>query len=196
MITLLITESEVKDLTPVSRNITITSPLLPSIREAQEAWIRPILGDCKNNNFYQDVIDKVAASLDDISPVPLTQAYIDLLAVIKPALAWYTIYEMQKYNYIHIREAGAVQSNGTTYTQIDISAHKYQQQMLLDSANRCAIQIVKFLDDNANDYPLWLYTTYIGPFAWFWDCADLSSCNFRNRGKLLPPGYNNLFMSV
>lgn len=71
-----VTELWLKDNTPITHNVDVTD-VTPWIKTSAELWIQPILG----TYFYNDLLTKFNAQT-------LNSSEIDLVNIIKPAIAW------------------------------------------------------------------------------------------------------------
>ena len=146
------TETEIKAILPISNNVTIQSPLNQSIREAQEAFIRPIL--C--SDLYNDLMLKISeADLINPIPVPLTAEYEALRQALIPCLSWYTLYEYLPFGAVRIREAAPANQSGQNISNVDIDSITWMRQNALQAAERSAIRLQEFLKENQTDYPLY-----------------------------------------
>lgn len=140
---ILIGEDQVKSITPVSANITITSPLLQYIFEAQEAYIRPILCD----ELYEDLLLNVKNST-------VSADYQLLIDNLRPTLAWYTFFILVQ-GYAKHREAGTMTFNGSNFNVVDSKTNDTLKYNAFNSAERNAVILKRYIERNRTKYPLY-----------------------------------------
>ena len=141
--TLFINEQQLKDISPISTNVTITSPLKMRILDAQEKYIRPIL--CK------DQYEQLQLEIETNTVTVVNQA---LLTQIKYCLAYYTVYQLLPYSKIRIREAGPINQTGDNGVNADLEELKYLRQTTFESSQIWEIRLREFIEENKADYPL------------------------------------------
>lgn len=164
--TLFINEQQLKDIAPVSTNVTITSPTKQMILDAQRKYIYPII--CKD--LYEQLQLEIETNIVTI----VNQA---LLTNIKFCLAYYTLYIALPFYKIRIREAGPVNQTGDNGINADLEELKYIRQQVTMSAEIWQINLQNFIQDNIADYPL------------IANCSCIE-CNPNCNGPVRP---NNLF---
>lgn len=143
MATLFMSAQQVKNLTPVMDNVNEII-LKKMINEAQESYIRPLLGD----TLYEQVNT-------EITPGPPSAEIQTLIDRLRPTLAWYSYYEFLPESWAKTREVGVANFTSDNAQVVDLSGLTYKRQVALASAERNALQIIKFLDLNSADYPNW-----------------------------------------
>lgn len=142
---LLCDESFIKQLTPISGNITITTPMKSAILDAQIRYIKPLI----RNTLYDLIQSEIALNIIE----PRIQILIDM---IRPSLAYYAVYLVLPFNWAKIREVGSVNQLGERTQVIDIKALTYLRGELTQSAETYAIYLSRYLDANVAIYPEWV----------------------------------------
>jgi hypothetical protein len=139
---LLISESELKNLTPISKNVDITTYLLQSITTAQLLYIKPLI--CKDiwTELQVQALDFVN------NQIPLTALYQELLDQIKPCLAYYTLYQMLPFIHVKIREIGLIVQTSENSIPADKSDMQSLYQSSLQSAEAFQILLLTWYNEN------------------------------------------------
>lgn len=145
----LLTEAQFKTLVPVSKNLSISTPILQSVLEAQLQFIKPIL--CKD--LWNTLMEDLENHKLDPNNYPISNEMQALIEEIRPALAWYTLYLLLPFNHTHIREIGTSNLTGDRAQVVDLNSLTYMRGVTLSSAETHAIQLKEFLEDNKEDYP-------------------------------------------
>ncbi len=143
-VALFIKESELKDIIPISKNNTITSPLKQSILDAQVFFIKPILCDALYNELSSQIIAGTV-SADNLI----------LLDYIKPCLSYYTLYQFLPFTWAKVREQGVVNQTGETASTITRNDLDYLREQAKSSAINYEYNLVKYLKNNSTLYPLY-----------------------------------------
>lgn len=146
--TLLISTEEVKALTPVSPNISLTNRIEASIHAAQRSSLRVILGQ----SLYEEIIAQAATNT-------LTPENLALVNQAKTMMAYYAALKFLPYLNYQVRDAGVVGLQGTNYERTD-NGYKEISKSLSETATTEQSLFERWLCENAADYPLWCDTTY------------------------------------
>lgn len=141
--TLFMNEQTLKDIAPISTNVTITSPTKQMILDAQRKYIYPII--------CQDQYEQLQLEIETNT---VTATNLALLTNIKFCLAYYTLYMALPFYKIRVREQGPVNQNGDNGTNADLEELKYIRQQVTQSAEIWQINLQQFIEDNSADYPL------------------------------------------
>ena len=140
---MLITITEVKDLTTIQKNVDdylVTNAIL----YAEEKHIASCIG--------QDLYDDAVAN-------PGTAENTALIAEIKPALALWVQYEVIPDLHIKETNKGIVMNfsdNSNNFSTRDV---EYKRRIVKDRANFKTAKIIDFLEYNSDDYPLYKSTS-------------------------------------
>lgn len=140
--TILVTESQFKSITPTSWNVQ-HSAVKTMILNAQELYIRPLLCD----KFYEEIIDQVKNSTLTVANKKILDEYISKI------VAWYGLYHYLPFNWARIREQGLVLQNGDTASPVGLEDLTYVREEVRKTAESYVAQLRKFLCENAKDYP-------------------------------------------
>jgi len=141
--TLFINEQQLKDIAPISTNVTITSPTKQMILDAQRKYIYPVI--------CQDQYEELQLQIETNTITPANQL---LLTNIKFCLAYYTLYMALPFYKIRVREQGPVNQNGDNGINADLEELKYIRQQVTMSAEIWQMSLQQFIEDNSVDYPL------------------------------------------
>lgn len=142
---LLMKSDRVKEITGISHNITVSTPIEPFIREAQEEYIRPLL--CEP--FFLELQDQVLNNTLTSDNRILLEEYIYF------ALAFYTEYRMTYKMWAKYREQGVVNLTGSTANTVsftDLKPLKFESHL---TAKRNGAILLRYLKKNKDLYPLW-----------------------------------------
>lgn len=138
-----LTEPEFKEYTNVSLTMDARW-YIHNIELAQISYIECELG--------KELSDELKDQIDNNT---LTQENIDLLLKIKPALSYYTYYIALPDIQFRSHDLG-VRINTEPYSEpASGSQLKYFGDSILNKAERFKTVLLKFLEDNKEDYPLW-----------------------------------------
>lgn len=141
--TLFINEQQLKDITPISTNVTITSPSRQMILDAQRKYIYPII--CQDQ--YEEL--QLQIETNTVTPENLL-----LLTNIKFCLAYYTLYMALPFYKLRVREMAVGNQTGDNQVAADLEELKYIRQQVTQSAEIWQINLQQFIEDNSADYPL------------------------------------------
>ncbi len=140
---ILISENYIKEITPLAANVDV-SEIKPHIKIAQDIYIKRLLGE-----YFYDQIQLRGES----SPVSLTSDDIVLLKLIKPALAYYTLYKALPYLNFKLRNKGVMSQSGENTTSATLTEVQFLQQNLINDAEYHANRVKDFLCKNETLYP-------------------------------------------
>ena len=141
-----------KSNTAISGNVD-PSELLPFITEAQNIYIQELLG----TRLYNQLVEAVY-NLNYASPVQaLTNEQINLLNVIQPCLAYYTMYVSIPFTMIKWKNKGLQKGNNpeTGSVSAELRETQYLRENILTSAKFYADRVATFLCNNSADYPFY-----------------------------------------
>jgi hypothetical protein len=141
--TLFINEQQLKDIAPISTNVTITSPTKQMILDAQRKYIYPII--------CQDMYEQLQLEIETNT---VTAANLALLTNIKYCLAYYALYMALPFYKLRVREQGPGNQTGDNMVNADLEEFKYLRQQITQSAEIWQINLQNFIEDNSVDYPL------------------------------------------
>lgn len=145
------TISELKEQIGGGANVSLEiSSLDPSIADAMDLHIRPVLGQ----EFTSELLLEWIASEAE-TPIALSDETVELLPYLRRALAKLAMYEYAKIGGIQFSEAGIMRVE----TENSKSAYKYQEnqykQYMLTAGYEAIEQMLMFLNDNRADYTTW-----------------------------------------
>ena len=141
--TLFINEQQLKDISPISTNVTISSPTRQMILDGQRKYIYPII--------CQDQYEELQLQIETNTVTPANQL---LLTNIKFCLAYYALYMALPFYKLRVREQGVLNQTGDNGTNADLEELKYLRQQITQSAEIWEINLRQFIEDNSVDYPL------------------------------------------
>jgi hypothetical protein len=140
---LFITEELLKIYSPITNNVEIVE-LLPFISFAQTLFIEPILGVPLSEELKGQISD------DDVSP-----ENADLILKIAPALSFYTVYQSLPFLWSSILNKGITIRNSENSTSIGINDLSQLRLWLKSDAEVFSNQLIDFLCECQDSYPLW-----------------------------------------
>ena len=144
-----INEIFLKENTAISGNVPVEE-LVPFIKESQDSYIQDILGSALYNELDEAVFN--------IGTTPLTDDQKSLLNVIRPALAYWTMYVALPFQLIKWKGKG-LQKNANPETGSsapDLSELKFLQEKVMDRATYYSDRVSKYLCNNSELYPSYL----------------------------------------
>ena len=118
----LIDETWLKANTSINANVDVRL-LIPHVRVAQDLFIQPILG----TKLYQRLMEGIVAS-------NLTQNEINLIDIVRPALAYYTLATGIPYLGIEVRGSGVVRAKNEKIEPATVA----EMNILINSATNTA----------------------------------------------------------
>lgn len=139
----LITEEYFKTYSPIPDNYNIKE-IKPYFHVAEKLWIEPIIG----MPLYEELLDEVEK--DEVTPENAT-----LLLNIYPLLAFAITYESLPFVGYHLSQVGITKGKSEISEPVSINDVNYISTQL---RNQCEIMkklLKKFLDENAEHYPLY-----------------------------------------
>lgn len=166
-----------KSNTAISGNVD-PAELLPFITEAQNIYIQELLG----TRLYNQLVLAVY-NLNYASPVePLSQPQIDLLNIIQPCLAYYTMYVSIPFTMIKWKNKGLQKGANpeTGSVSAELIETKYLRENILTTAKFYADRIVAFLCNHNEDYPYYnnqgsnadIYPKTVNSFGFYLGTSD------------------------
>ena len=193
----LITEEYFKTYSPIPDNYNIKE-IKPYFHVAEKLWIEPIIG----MPLYEELLDEVEK--DEVTPENAT-----LLLNIYPLLAFAITYESLPFVGYHLSQVGITKGKSEISEPVSINDVNYISTQLRNQCETMKKLLKKFLDENAEHYPLyyadnnaecncndecgwdWIYHYYTDgtydKYAW-----QRSVAEHRMR-KFKPNSYNQLY---
>lgn len=193
----LITEDYFKAYSPIPDNYNIKE-IKPYFHVAEKLWIEPIIG----MPLYEELLDEVEK--DEVTPENAT-----LLLNIYPLLAFAITYESLPFVGYHLSQVGITKGKSEISEPVSINDVNYISTQLRNQCETMKMLLKKFLDENAEHYPLyyadntvdcncdndcewdWIYHYYTDgtydKYAW-----QRSVAEHRMR-KFKPNSYNQLY---
>ena len=104
----LIDETWLKNFTPLNTNLDIKL-VVPFIRTAQDLWIQPRIGSAQYARLMQGIVNSDLTSEESL-----------LLEMLRPAVAYYTVYEAIPFIYAQIRNAGVVKTTNANIENVSL----------------------------------------------------------------------------
>jgi len=143
---LFLSERYLKDNTAFNNAIEV-SELLPHILTSQDIYIQPVLG----SKFYNKLKSQV--ELEYTTPGTLTADQIELLKLIRPALAHYTYYRALPFVYAKTRSKGVMKGETETAKSVELDEMKYLRDDALNTAEFYTQRIQDYLCENGSKFP-------------------------------------------
>ncbi|MDR2954493.1 MAG: hypothetical protein LBV43_05385 [Prevotella sp.] len=140
----LITEKLFKQHSPVTTNTDITE-FVPYISIAQELHIAPLLGE----TLISELKDQIAGN-------SLTAENSDLILKMAPALSFYAVYQALPFHWATIVNKGITIRESENSKGVNINDIAQLRRWIKDDAQLLATQLIAFLCQCRNNYPLWL----------------------------------------
>lgn len=139
----LITEEYFKTYSPISDNYNIKD-IKPYFHVAEKLWIEPIIG----MPLYEELLDEVEK--DEVTPENAT-----LLLNIYPLLAFAITYESLPFVGYHLSQVGITKGKSENSEPVSINDVNYISTQLRNQCETMKKLLKKFLDENAEHYPLY-----------------------------------------
>ena len=139
----LITEEYFKTYSPISDNYNIKD-IKPYFHVAEKLWIEPIIG----TPLYEELLDEVEK--DEVTPENAT-----LLLNIYPLLAFAIVYESLPFVGYHLSQVGITKGKSEISEPVSINDVNYISTQLRNQCETMKMLLKKFLDENAEHYPLY-----------------------------------------
>lgn len=193
----LITEDYFKTYSPISDNYNIKD-IKPYFHVAEKLWIEPIIG----TPLYEELLDEVEKN--EVTPENAT-----LLLNIYPLLAFAIVYESLPFVGYHLSQVGITKGKSENSEPVSINDVNYISTQLRNQCETMKKLLKKFLDENAEHYPLyyadntvdcncdndcewdWIYHYYTDgtydKYAWQRNVAE------HRMRKFKPNSYNQLY---
>lgn len=140
----LITENELKSLTSISTNNTITSPLRQIMYQCQLQYVKTLI--CED--LYNELVTQIGTNTLTPANVLLREAYL-------PMLSWYIYYEWLPFDYAKAREQSLVNQESPYGSPVSDTTLTYMRGQGKSFAERSEIEFKKWLLVNQDNYPLW-----------------------------------------
>lgn len=158
----LINAAYMKQFSPLPANYNLDE-IEPFIHPTEKIWIEPILGTA----LYEELLDQVCKN-------EVTDVNSTLLLNVYPLLAMATCLIAMPFISYRFSEVGITQGYSENSQGVSISGINYITERLTAQVNTMKRLLKKFLDDNAEHYPL--YPTKdrcscecSGEDRWIWD---------------------------
>lgn len=139
----LITEDYFKTYSPISDNYNIKD-IKPYFHVAEKLWIEPIIG----TPLYEELLDEVEKN--EVTPENAT-----LLLNIYPLLAFAIVYESLPFVGYHLSQVGITKGKSENSEPVSINDVNYISTQLRNQCETMKKLLKKFLDENAEHYPLY-----------------------------------------
>ena len=139
----LITEEYFKTYSPIPDNYNIKE-IKPYFHVAEKLWIEPIIG----MPLYEELLDEVEN--DEVTPENAT-----LLLNIYPLLAFAITYESLPFVGYHLSQVGISKGKSEISEPVSINDVNYISTQLRNQCETMKKLLKKFLDENAEHYPLY-----------------------------------------
>ena len=139
----LITEEYFKTYSPISDNYNIKD-IKPYFHVAETLWIEPIIG----MPLYEEILDEVEKN--EVTPENAT-----LLLNIYPLLAFAITYESLPFVGYHLSQVGITKGKSEISEPVSINDVNYISTQLRNQCETMKKLLKKFLDENAEHYPLY-----------------------------------------
>ena len=139
----LITEEYFKTYSPISDNYNIKD-IKPYFHVAEKLWIEPIIG----TPLYEELLDEVEKN--EVTPENAT-----LLLNIYPLLAFAIVYESLPFVGYHLSQVGITKGKSENSEPVSINDVNYISTQLRNQCETMKKLLKKFLDENAEHYPLY-----------------------------------------
>lgn len=153
---IIITKDEIREYWPISKNIN-NDRLHPVIRRAQQADLKPFLGEAFYYAFVEDMEGDPSEEnekLFDGGSFEVSGRTVYFSGV-KALLAAYSYYRFLKENPIHVTRAGNKNKTDENSTEIDRGVTAIKSNEAKSEGIRLQVEIERFLNNNKADYPLW-----------------------------------------
>ncbi len=169
----LVDETWLKSYTPINANLDIKL-IVPFIRTAQDLWIQPRISSAQYTRLMEGIVNNDLTSDETL-----------LLEMLRPAVAYYTVYEAIPFIYTQIRNAGVVRAVNPNTENASMSEMKMLRTELENKGEFYMKRVLAFLCENSSLYPLvsngedmtsHKNTPYTGGFYFGGDCGCDSGC--------------------
>ena len=139
----LITEEYFKTYSPIPDNYNFNE-IKPYFHVAEKLWIEPIIG----MPLYEELLDEVEKN--EVTPENAT-----LLLNIYPLLAFAITYESLPFVGYHLSQVGITKGKSEISEPVSINDVNYISTQLRNQCETMKKLLKKFLDENAEHYPLY-----------------------------------------
>jgi hypothetical protein len=147
----LISNQLFRDNSPVKED-TILTKFIPYISLAQKMYIERILGQPLTDELKLQV---KAASAPDAPADAITPANQALLAMIAPALSYYTVYQALPFHWAAIVNKGVTVRASENSNPVELGDLEWLSRRVKNDAERFAADLIAYLTRCASTYPLW-----------------------------------------
>ena len=135
-----------------------------SVQHVEEMYLVPEIGQ----ELYDELTEAYNESIDP-SPTALTAEEAALLAACRKVVAPLAMVHYKNSVIAQISEAGAVEKNAESGSQVRMWVNKLQTETLMEQGFRAIEPLLRFLETNKADYPTWAgssaYTLFNGVFC-------------------------------
>ena len=138
----LIDESWLKTFTPLNANLDIKL-VVPFIRTAQDLWIQPRIGSAQYSRLMQGIVANDLTADESL-----------LIEMLRPATAYYTVYEALPFIYIQLRNAGVVKVVNPNIENSTLPEMKMLRNELQNKGEFYLTRTLAYLCEESTKYPL------------------------------------------
>jgi len=142
MAVLFVSETYIKNNSLIDENVDVRL-ILPSIRDAQELRIHPILG----TPFYEDLKNKITAGTLNADEVTLLDSYI------APSMLQWTMYECSASMLFKYRNKSVATKSSENSQPINFQDLQFLRDEWKNKAEERDKRLINYLCDNDNLYP-------------------------------------------
>lgn len=148
---LLINEGLFKDYSPVKED-TIVKDFIPYISIAQKMYIEKILGKPLTEELQSQI---KAASQENATGDEITPLNKALILQIAPPLSFYAVYQGLPFHWASIVNKGVTIRESENSKGVDVKDIAQLRRWVKDDADRLARDLVDYLTECKDNYPLW-----------------------------------------
>jgi hypothetical protein len=143
----LITEQEIKDLTPMPNNVDV-SKFRHHIQSAQDIYIKPAIGE----TCYDNLLD----SVENDDPTALETILLDgdnrSFAGLKVALAWWVLYLAYPNLWVSISNSTVQKKTGDNFEPVSAAELNISRKVAESTANHYTTYLIEYIQKNESDY--------------------------------------------
>lgn len=137
----MITESYLKDNTPLTSNIDVAE-LYPFMKDTQTRYVQNLLG----TKFYNHLMDAITAN-------SLTTDEVELMKMVRSMLMWYICYDAIPFINIKLRNKGVLKGSGDNLVNAELSEMKWLMNMCKGHAEFYEKRLQEYLCVNGSKFP-------------------------------------------